>query len=110
MSIQFSLPHKIAQCVWPLDVVEYPPQGTAFQVAILSAAHGRFVLKVAHTPAMIRALSREAHILTALQQYAPFVAQPLADAQIDGGHAFLFSYLEGEPLHLILQQASAQER
>lgn len=110
MSAQFPLPREIAQCVGPLDAVEYPPQGTAFQVSILTSVHGWFVLKVAHTPAMIRALSREAHILTTLQQYAPFVAKPLADAQMDGGHAFLFSYLEGESLHLILQQASVQER
>jgi aminoglycoside phosphotransferase len=110
MSVQFPLPGKFDQCVGPLHAIEYPPQGTAFQVSILNADHGRFVLKVAHTPAMIRALSREAHILMALQQYAPFVAKPLADAQMDGGHAFLFSYLEGEPLHLILQQASVQER
>ena len=110
MSAQFPLPREIAQCVGPLHAVEYPPQGTAFQVSILTAARGRFVLKVAHTPAMIRALDREAHILTALQMHVPFVAQPLADAQVDGGHAFLFSYLEGVPLHQVLQQASTRER
>jgi aminoglycoside phosphotransferase len=110
MSVPFPLPREIAQCVGPLYAVEYPPQGMAFQVAILTSARGRFVLKVAHTQAMIRALSREAHILTTLQQYVPFVAQPLADAQVDGGRAFLFSYLEGESLHMVIQRASVQER
>jgi hypothetical protein len=71
MSVPFPLPRELARCVGAVHAVEYPPQGTAFQVSILTSARRRFVLKVAHSPAMIRALSRETHILTTLQQYAP---------------------------------------
>ena len=110
MSSQFSLPREIAQYVGSLDAIEYPPQGMAFQVVVLTSARGRFVLKVAHSPAMIKALTREAHILTALQEQVPFVAQPIADTQMNGGHAFLFTYLDGEPLHIAIQHASTQER
>jgi hypothetical protein len=60
MSSQFPLPREIAQYVGSLDAIEYPPQGMAFQVAVLTSARGRFVLKVAHSPAMIKALINEA--------------------------------------------------
>lgn len=110
MSTQFPLPREIAQYVGPLNALEYPPQGTAFQVAILTSARGRFVLKMAHTPARSKALIREAHILTILKEHIPTIAQPLADAPVNGGHAFLFTYLEGEPLHLVIQHASTRER
>ena len=110
MSTQLTLPHEIAQYIGQLNVVEYPPQGAAFQVAILSSVRGRFVLKIAHTPVMIKALIREAHILTALREYVPFVAQPLINSQMGDGHAFLFTYVEGEPLHVVLQHANPEER
>lgn len=110
MSAQFTLPREIAHYVGPLKAVEYPPQGTAFQIAVLTSARGRFVLKLASTPAKIGDLTREAHILSALQGYAPFVSRPLLDVPVKGGHAFLFTYLEGEPLHLVIQHASPRER
>ncbi len=110
MSSLFALPREIAQHVGSLDAIEYPPQGMAFQVAVLTSARGRFVLKVAHSPAMIKALTREAHMLTALQEQVPFVAKPLADTQVNGGHAFLFTYLDGETLHIAMQHADTRER
>src|SRR5580700_6333481 len=67
------LPDKLAHYVGPLHSVEYPPQGMAFQVSILSSARGRFVLKVARTPALVKELANEARVLTALQKYVPFV-------------------------------------
>ena len=104
------LPEKLAAYVGQLDSVESPPQGTAFQLSILSSAHGRFVLKVAHLPPMVNALVNECHILTALQQYTPFVAQPLLDAEGDQGHAFLFTCIEGDPLHIVLNRSDVDER
>jgi aminoglycoside phosphotransferase len=106
----FTLPEPLARFTGPLLAVETPPQGMTFQVFILTAARGRFVLKVARTPAMVKALAREARILTALHDQAPFVAQPLGEAQTEDGQALLFTYLEGEPLHLALQQANPQNR
>jgi aminoglycoside phosphotransferase len=106
----FTLPEPLAHYTGPLLDVETPPQGMAFRVFILTSARGRFVLKVAQTPAMSKALAQEARILLTLQDQAPFVARPLGEAQTEDGHAFLFSYLEGEPLHLALSQAEPQER
>jgi aminoglycoside phosphotransferase len=104
------LPEKLAASVGLLDAIEYPPQGTAFQVSILSSAHGRFVLKKARTPAMVQALVKECHMLTALQRYTPFVAQPLGDAEEEQDHAFLFTCIEGEPLQVVLTRSTVDER
>lgn len=68
------------------------------------------MLKVARSPAMIKALINEAYVLAALQGQVPFVAQPLADIPVNGGHAFLFTYLDGEPLHIAIQHAKTRER
>lgn len=110
MFAQFALPDEITQHIGHLDAIEYPLQGTAFQVVILTSAHGRFVLKIAHTPARIKALIREAYILTTLREQSPFVAQPLVEGQVDDSRAFLFTYIEGESLHTVLQDASPQDR
>ncbi len=110
MSAQLMIPREIAQYVGYLNAIEYPLQGTAFQVAILTSARGRFVLKIAHTPAAIKALTREAHVLTTLREHIPFVAQPLAEGQVDDSHASLFTYVEGEPLHTVLQHARPRDR
>lgn len=68
------------------------------------------MLKVALIPSRVHMLVNECHILTALQQYTPFVAQPLGDAQGDQGHAFLFTCIEGEPLHVVLGRSDIAER
>lgn len=104
------LPYKLVKDIGQINSIEYPPQGMSFQVAILNTEQGRFVLKVARTPSAIRELANEARILTALQDHAPFVAQPLADASVDNGHAFFFTYVEGEPLHVVLQRVPVQKR
>lgn len=63
----------------------------AFKVYILSSARGRFVLKVADTPPMAKALANEAHILTGLRDHVPFVAQPIGDAvESESQHIVLF--------------------
>lgn len=103
------LPEKLATYVGQIDAVEHPPQGTAFQVSILSSARGRFVLKVAHQPTRVAALRNESRILTALQEHIPFVAQPLDNALTDQGHAFLFTYIEGEPLHIVLNHSTVKQ-
>ena len=110
MSAEFPLPHEIAQYVGPLLAVDYPPQGMGFQVAFLTSARGRFVLKLAHTPAAARELEREAFILTTLKEHVPFVAQPLAAAATSDRYACLFTYLEGEPLHVVLQHSDTGKR
>jgi len=110
MFAQFALPDEIAQYIGHLDAIEYPLQGTAFQVAILTSDRGRFVLKIAHTPTRIKALIREAYILTTLHEHIPFVAQSLAEGQIDDSRAFLFTYVGGESLHTVLQHASPRDR
>jgi aminoglycoside phosphotransferase len=105
-----TLPSRLAEYIGPLHSVEYPPQGMASQVYILSSARGRFVLKVADTPPMVKALADEASILTALRDHAPFVAQPIEDAagsEKHQTHAFLFTYVEGEPLHVVLKHTDA---
>ncbi|MBA2679844.1 MAG: phosphotransferase, partial [Ktedonobacteraceae bacterium] len=104
------LPEELAAYVGQIDAIEYPPQGTAFQVCILSSARGRFVLKTAQTPLMVQALIQEGQILTALQRYAPFVAQPLGKTEGDHGPAFLFTCIEGEPLHVALKRSHGDER
>lgn len=105
-----SLSEKLAAVVGPIRAIEYPPQGTAFHVSILSSARGRFVLKTARAPAMVEALGKEGCILAALQSYTPFVAQPLGEISGDRGHTFLFTCLEGEPLHVVLNRSAADER
>ncbi|QBD76231.1 hypothetical protein EPA93_09490 [Ktedonosporobacter rubrisoli] len=110
MRLSIPLPPKIAHYVGPLIKSELPPQGMAFQVYILTSQRGRFVLKLAHTAAMSEALNKEASILRALHAYKPFVAQPLIEEALEDGHAFLFLYLPGEPLHSVLQQAEPAER
>ena len=104
------LPEKLAAVVGPIRAIEYPPQGTAFHVSILSSAHGRFVLKTARTPAMVEALGKEGRILAALQHYTPFVAQPLGEVSGSHGNTFLFTCLEGEPLHVVLNRSATDER
>ncbi|MHB8595309.1 MAG: aminoglycoside phosphotransferase family protein [Ktedonobacteraceae bacterium] len=101
-----TLPGRLAEYVGPLHSIEYPPQGMDFKVYILSSARGRFVLKIADTPPMVKALANEAHILTALRDHVPFVAQPIGDAvesESQQTHAFLFTYVDGEPLHIVLK-------
>ncbi|MBO0777653.1 MAG: phosphotransferase [Ktedonobacteraceae bacterium] len=109
-SLRSVLPEKLVSYVGQVDSIEHPPQGTAFQVCILSSPHGRFILKQTDSPSMVNALIKECQILTALQHYAPFVAQPLGDAETDHGHAFLFTCIEGDPLHVALNHSSADER
>lgn len=110
MSAHFLLPPEIVRYVGSSYTLDSPPQGTAFRVFVLSSDRGRFVLKIAHDSAMIAALHRETAILSALQDHIPFVAQPLMDVPLaTGEHAFLFTYLEGEPLYLVLQQVSKPE-
>ena len=75
-----TLPDGLAKYVGPLHSVEYPPQGMAFRVYLLTSARGRFALKIADTPQMVEALANEAHILTALRDHIPFAAQPVGDA------------------------------
>ena len=70
--LHFPLPEKLVAYVGQVDSIEHPPQGTAFQVSILSSAHGRFVLKEARIPQMVNALVKECqnpHGLTALQPF-----------------------------------------
>ncbi len=110
MTFSLPLPLELVQYLGPLLAVEVPPQGTAFQVSIVTSLRGRFVLKSAREPVLTRELLKEASILTALQDQVPFVAQPLVDAEGDEGHGFLFSYVEGEPLHITLRQISPQQR
>lgn len=110
MSFHLPLPLELAEYLGPLLAVEVPPQGTAFQVFIVTAQRGRFVLKVARDPVLMRELLKEASILTVLQEYVPFVAQPFIDAEGDEGHAFLFTCIEGEPLHISLQHLEPQQR
>lgn len=101
---------NLVAVIGPIRAIEYPPQGTAFHVSILSSAGGRFVLKTARTPAMVEALGKEGRILAALQHYTPFVAQPLGEVSGDHGYTFLFTCLEGEPLHVVLNRSAADER
>lgn len=105
-----ALPKELAVKIGQIDAVSYPPQGTAFQVVILSSTQGRFILKVAQTPVLIQALVNECRMLRVLERYVPFVAQPLGNAPGDHGHAFLFTYLEGEPLHVVLSHYPAHQR
>ncbi len=102
-----SLPDELAAITGPLLTVERPQQGMAFQVYILTTASGRYILKIGNSPAHIQELMDECRILTALQNEQPFVAQPLGNTKIEKGHAFLFTYLEGEPLLIALERTDA---
>lgn len=62
---------------------------------------------------MIKALTDEAHILTALREHVPFVAQPIDDAagsESPQTHVFLFTCVEGEPLHGVLKHTDVNGR
>jgi aminoglycoside phosphotransferase len=105
-----SLPDELAAITGPLLAVERPRQGMAFQVYILTTASGRYILKIGNSPAHIQELMDECRILTTLQNEQSFVAQPLGNAKIEKGHAFLFTYLEGESLLIALERADVAGR
>lgn len=105
-----SLPDELQAIAGPLLAVEQPRQGMAFQVYILTTASGRYVLKIGNSPAHIQELMDECRILTALQNEQPFVAQPLGNAKFETGHAFLFTYLEGDPLLIALERTDVAGR
>lgn len=104
------LPDELAAIAGPLLAVEKPQQGMAFQVYILTTASGCYVLKIGNSPAHIQELIDECRILAALHIEQPFVAQPLGNAKFETGHAFLFTYLAGDPLLIALEHTDVAGR
>jgi len=68
-----------------------PHQGCNFDVTLLDAEQGRFIVKTGDAPWKIEELEKEARVLTALASYQPAVPGFVARA----GDQFLFTYLDG---------------
>lgn len=88
----------------PLTWAE-PEQGGNYRVTALTAERGRFIIKRGGTPHLVEELESEFRVLGALET-EPLVARPLARA----ADAFLFSYLEGEPMTAARRSMSDPER
>jgi aminoglycoside phosphotransferase len=84
-----------------------PHQGCNFDVTLLNAERGRFIVKTGDTPWKIEELAKEARVLTALAPYQPAVPGFVARA----GDHFLFTYLDGVNLAVtVAEQTSATAR
>lgn len=105
-----SLPDSLLARTGPIEAIEWPAQGMNFEVAILTAARGRFVLKVGRTPEKIAELDRESGVLHRLRDRAPFVAAPVGRAVAGDSGLFLFTCIEGETLVEALARADPPGR
>lgn len=105
-----SLPDELLARTGPVLAVERPAQGMNSEVDILTAARGRFVLKIGRTPETIAELEREALVLHRLRDRAPFVAEPVGRARDGNRGLFLFTCIEGESLHEALERADEAGR
>jgi aminoglycoside phosphotransferase len=89
----------------PILAVETPPQGSAFQVAIVTTKRGRFAIKRGTTPVTRAELAAESRVLIALQEVRPFVAAPVGFVPETDAEAFAFTCIEGETMLAALQRA-----
>jgi aminoglycoside phosphotransferase len=83
-----------------------PRQGCNFQVTLLEAERGKFIVKTGDTPEKIAALEDEAKVLSVLTAYRPAVPSFVGRDQDD----FLFTFVEGEDLSDILPATTPAER
>lgn len=83
-----------------------PRQGCNFQVTLLEAERGRFIVKTGDTPEKIAALEDEAHLLSVLSAYRPAVPAFVGRVRDD----FLFTFIEGDDLSDVLPAAAPAER
>ncbi|MGE5674663.1 MAG: phosphotransferase [Mycobacterium leprae] len=93
-----------------VTAVKRPWQGQVYEVLLLEAANGRFVLKLGHSPEKAAELARECEVLEALRPMAPFVPEPLARATAGDDELFLFTCVEGENLLDQLEGADEARR
>jgi kanamycin kinase len=83
-----------------------PSQGCVFDVTLLEAARGKFIVKTGDTPEKIVALAEEARVLSTLTAYVPAVPEFVGQE----GDCFLFTYVEGADLADILPYMPPAER
>lgn len=88
-----------------INAEERPPQGCNFDVTLLHADEGKFIVKTGNTPEKIDELEREAEILYELAEYQPCVPCFLTREE----NQFLFTYIEGENLVTTLQKPDIDE-
>jgi aminoglycoside phosphotransferase len=99
------LPAEIASRIGTVSEMEKPFQGCAFETYILTAEHGRFVLKLGHGAERIAELESEFRVLEKLQATALHVPQPvIASVQENRGY-FVFTCIEGENQVNVLERA-----
>ncbi len=104
------LPAALVATLGPILAVETPPQGSAFQVAIVTTPRGRFVVKRGTTPETRAELAAESRVLQALQRERPLVAAPLGCAPEADTETFAFTYIPGETMLAALQRVDEAEK
>jgi len=108
------LPGPLLAHTGPILARERPRQGGFFDVTLLDAARGRFVLKQGDTPPAVAELAAESRVLDALAPYRPLVARPIAhviEEDESGTGWFLFSCLPGQDLaHALWEPGSTPAR
>jgi kanamycin kinase len=108
--MDMQLPTALAATLGPILAVETPPQGSAFQVVIVTTSRGRFAIKRGATPVTRAELAAESRVLDALQGARPFVAAPVGFVPETDTEAFAFTYIEGETMLAALQRADEAEK
>jgi kanamycin kinase len=104
------LPAALAATLGPILAVETPPQGSAFEVVIVTTRRGRFAIKRGTTPATRAELAAESRVLQALQGEWPFVPAPVGFVPEADTETFAFTYIEGETMLAALQRADEAEK
>lgn len=91
-------------------MLERPPQGGYYDVTILMAERGRFVLKAGRSAERVAELHAECRALAELHQQAGFVPRPVAHVVAGDIGLFLFTCVEGFNLLATLADASDVDR
>ncbi|MGH2347494.1 MAG: phosphotransferase, partial [Chloroflexota bacterium] len=94
----------------PILATEMPPQGSAFEVAIVTTSRGRFVIKRGPTAETRAELAEESHVLKALRGERPFIAAPVGFIPGADTDTFAFTAIEGETMLSALKRANEAER
>lgn len=96
------LPASLRERTGEIIAVERPAQGCNFDVTIVTAAKGRFVVKTGDTPEKIADLEKEARVLSALEHYRLFVPGFVARDE----SRFLLTCIEGVNLAVLFAEAA----
>jgi aminoglycoside phosphotransferase (APT) family kinase protein len=100
------LPAELTRWTGQVSAFERPPQGGYYDVTIVIAERGRFVLKAGRNADRVAELHEECRVLAELHEQAGFVPQPVAHVVRDDTGLFMFTCVEGVNLLDALDDAS----